>query len=73
VPFVSQPTEPYVGPVGRFHRLHEELRRAIRASFPRGRVYKGLGTDGFGRSDSEANPRCASNFEINRHYIAVRR
>jgi pyruvate dehydrogenase E1 component len=41
----------------------------IRAFIPRGRTYKVLGTDGFGRSDFRSKLR--EHFEINRHYIVV--
>ena len=41
----------------------------IRAFVPKGRVYKVLGTDGFGRSDFRSKLR--EHFEINRHYIVV--
>ena len=41
----------------------------IRAFLPKGRSYKVLGTDGFGRSDFRAKLR--EHFEINRHYIVV--
>ena len=36
---------------------------------PRDRVYKVLGTDGFGRSDSRAKLRHF--FEVNRYFVAV--
>jgi pyruvate dehydrogenase complex dehydrogenase (E1) component len=36
---------------------------------PKGRTYKVLGTDGFGRSDFRAKLR--EHFEVNRHYIVV--
>jgi pyruvate dehydrogenase E1 component len=36
---------------------------------PRGRNYKVLGTDGFGRSDFRSKLR--EHFEVNRHYIVV--
>ena len=36
---------------------------------PKGRTYKVLGTDGFGRSDFRSKLR--EHFEINRHYIVV--
>ena len=36
---------------------------------PKGRSYKVLGTDGFGRSDFRSKLR--EHFEINRHYIVV--
>jgi len=41
----------------------------IRAYIPKGRTYKVLGTDGFGRSDFRSKLR--EHFEINRHYIVV--
>ena len=41
----------------------------IRAYMPKGRTYKVLGTDGFGRSDFRSKLR--EHFEINRHYIVV--
>ena len=41
----------------------------IRAFMPRGRTYKVLGTDGFGRSDFRTKLR--EHFEVNRHYIVV--
>ena len=41
----------------------------IRAFIPKGRTYKVLGTDGFGRSDFRSALR--KHFEINRHYIVV--
>jgi pyruvate dehydrogenase E1 component len=36
---------------------------------PKGRSYKVLGTDGFGRSDFRTKLR--QHFEVNRHYIVV--
>ena len=41
----------------------------IRAYVPKGRSYKVLGTDGFGRSDFRSALR--RHFEVNRHYIVV--
>ena len=41
----------------------------IRAFIPKGRTYKVLGTDGFGRSDFRSKLR--EHFEVNRHYIVV--
>jgi pyruvate dehydrogenase E1 component len=41
----------------------------IRPFIPKGRTYKVLGTDGFGRSDFRS--RLREHFEINRHYIVV--
>jgi pyruvate dehydrogenase E1 component len=41
----------------------------VRAFVPKGRSYKVLGTDGFGRSDSRAKLR--EFFEVDRHYVTV--
>ncbi len=41
----------------------------IRAFIPKGRSYKVLGTDGFGRSDSRQKLR--EFFEVNRHYVTL--
>ncbi|MFT5533219.1 MAG: pyruvate dehydrogenase E1 component [Candidatus Paceibacteria bacterium] len=41
----------------------------VRAFVPKGRSYKVLGTDGFGRSDSRAKLR--EFFEVNRHYVTI--
>ena len=41
----------------------------IRPFVPKGRTYRVLGTDGYGRSDFRSELR--KHFEINRHYIVV--
>jgi pyruvate dehydrogenase E1 component len=41
----------------------------IRPFVPRGRDYRVLGTDGFGRSDFRA--RLREHFEVNRHFVVV--
>ena len=41
----------------------------IRPFMPKDRIYKVLGTDGFGRSDSRAKLRHF--FEVNRYFIAI--
>ena len=41
----------------------------IRPFIPKGRTYKVLGTDGYGRSDFRFKLR--EHFEVNRHYIVV--
>ena len=43
------------------------LPEQIRAYIPKGRSYKVLGTDGFGRSDFRY--RLREHFEIDRHYV----
>ncbi len=58
------------GPVDGLDRLRESLRRSKSARYiPKGRSFKVLGTDGFGRSDFRTKLR--EHFEINRHYIVV--
>jgi pyruvate dehydrogenase E1 component len=60
----------YHRPRGGIHRLHEGLRRANSPVHSRkGRTYKVLGTDGFGRSDFRSKLR--EHFEVNRHFIVV--
>ncbi|QDZ28609.1 pyruvate dehydrogenase (acetyl-transferring), homodimeric type [Noviherbaspirillum sp. UKPF54] len=41
----------------------------VRGFMPKGRTYKVLGTDGFGRSDTRAKLR--EFFEVDRHYVTV--
>jgi pyruvate dehydrogenase E1 component len=41
----------------------------IRPFIPKGRSYRVLGTDGFGRSDFRSKLR--EHFEVNRHFIVV--
>ena len=69
VPFVTQQLEPYVGPVIASTDYMKNYAEQIRAFMPRGRTYKVLGTDGFGRSDFRSKLR--EHFEVNRHYIVV--
>ena len=69
VPFVTQQPDPYVGPVVASTDYMKNYADQIRAFIPKGRVYKVLGTDGFGRSDFRSKLR--EHFEVNRHYIVV--
>ncbi len=69
VPFVTQQLAPHVGPVVASTDYMKNYPDQIRAYVPKGRVYKVLGTDGFGRSDFRS--RLREHFEINRHYIVV--
>jgi len=69
VPFVTQQLEPHDGPVVASTDYMKNYVDQIRAFIPRGRTYKVLGTDGFGRSDFRSKLR--EHFEINRHYIVV--
>jgi len=69
VSFVAQQLEKYAGPVIASTDYMKAYADQIRAFLPRGRSYKVLGTDGFGRSDFRSKLR--EHFEVNRHYIVV--
>jgi pyruvate dehydrogenase E1 component len=69
MPFVTQQLERHAGPVIASTDYMKNYAEQIRAFIPKGRTYKVLGTDGFGRSDFRSKLR--EHFEIDRHYIAV--
>ena len=69
VPFVTQQLDKHAGPVIASTDYMKNYAEQIRAFVPKGRSYKVLGTDGFGRSDFRS--RLREHFEINRHYIVV--
>jgi pyruvate dehydrogenase E1 component len=69
VPFVAQQLEKFAGPVIASTDYMKNYAEQIRAFIPKGRSYKVLGTDGFGRSDFRSKLR--QHFEVNRHYIVV--
>jgi len=74
LPFVAQQLAGHAGPVVCSTDYIKVYGEQIRAYMPkdaqgRGRSYKVLGTDGFGRSDFRSKLR--EHFEINRHYIVV--
>jgi pyruvate dehydrogenase E1 component len=69
VPFVTQQLEPHGGPVIASTDYVKNYTEQIRPYLPKGRTYKVLGTDGFGRSDFRSKLR--EHFEVNRHYIVV--
>ncbi len=69
VPYVTQQLEPHAGPVVASTDYMKNYADQIRAFIPKGRSYKVLGTDGFGRSDFRYKLR--EHFEVNRHYIVV--
>ena len=73
VSFVAQQLEKHTGPVvastDYMKAYAEQIRPFIQNSAKGGRVYKVLGTDGFGRSDFRSKLR--EHFEVNRHYIVV--
>ena len=69
VPFVTQQLGSHAGPVVASTDYIKNYCEQIRGFMPKGRTYKVLGTDGFGRSDFRSKLR--EHFEINRHYIVV--
>jgi pyruvate dehydrogenase E1 component len=69
LPFVAQQLAPHAGPVICSTDYIKVYGEQIRAYMPKGRTYKVLGTDGYGRSDFRSKLR--EHFEINRHYIVV--
>jgi pyruvate dehydrogenase E1 component len=69
VPFVTQQLAPFAGPVIASTDYMKNYAEQIRAFIPKGRTYKVLGTDGFGRSDFRSKLR--EHFEVNRHYVVV--
>jgi pyruvate dehydrogenase E1 component len=68
VPFVAQQLGEG-GPVVASTDYMKSYADQIRAFVPKGRNFKVLGTDGFGRSDFRAKLR--EHFEVNRHFIVV--
>ncbi len=69
VPFVAQQLEKHTGPVVASTDYVKAYAEQLRSFLPKGRTYKVLGTDGFGRSDFRSKLR--EHFEINRQYIVV--
>jgi pyruvate dehydrogenase E1 component len=69
VSFVAQQLDKHAGPVVASTDYMKAYAEQIRPFIPKGRTYKVLGTDGFGRSDFRSKLR--EHFEVNRHYIVV--
>ncbi len=69
VSFVGQQLAASTGPVVASTDYMKAYAEQIRPFIPKGRTYKVLGTDGFGRSDFRSKLR--EHFEINRHYIVI--
>lgn len=67
--FVAQQLGKTEGPVVASTDYMKAYAEQIRPFVPKGRTYKVLGTDGFGRSDFRRKLR--EHFEIDRHYIVV--
>jgi pyruvate dehydrogenase E1 component len=69
LPYVTQCLQDSTGPIVVATDYMRTFAEQIRASIPKGRGYKVLGTDGFGRSDSRAKLR--EFFEVNRYFVTV--
>ena len=69
VPYVTGLMQETSGPIIATTDYMRAFAEQIRAFMPKGRIYKVLGTDGYGRSDSRAKLR--EFFEVNRYYITV--
>ncbi len=67
--FVAQQLEKHTGPVVASTDYMKAFAEQIRPFIPKGRTYKVLGTDGFGRSDFRY--RLREHFEVNSHYIVL--
>ncbi len=67
--FVEQQLAGHAGPVIAATDYMKNYAEQIRPFMPKGRTYKVLGTDGFGRSDFRSKLR--EHFEVNRHYIVI--
>jgi pyruvate dehydrogenase E1 component len=69
VPYVTALLKDTTGPIVATTDYMRLFAEQIRAYVPKGRNYKVLGTDGFGRSDSRVKLR--EFFEVNRYYVTV--
>ncbi len=67
--YVTQQLEKTAGPIVASTDYMKLFAEQIRAFIPKGRNYRVLGTDGFGRSDTRAKLR--AHFEVDRHYVVI--
>ena len=68
-PYVTECLDKHAGSVIAATDYIKTFAEQIRPFVPRERVYRVLGTDGFGRSDSRAKLR--EFFEVNRHFVTI--
>jgi pyruvate dehydrogenase E1 component len=68
-PFVAQQLKTHAGPVVASTDYMKLFAEQIRPYLPKGRTFKVLGTDGFGRSDTRAKLR--EHFEVNRYFVVI--
>ncbi len=66
---VTQSLQDTTGPIVVATDYMRTFAEQVRAFIPKGRSYKVLGTDGFGRSDSRAKLR--EFFEVSRHFVTI--
>ncbi|MES2037262.1 MAG: pyruvate dehydrogenase (acetyl-transferring), homodimeric type [Pseudomonadota bacterium] len=69
VPYITQCLKDTAGPIVVATDYMRTFAEQVRAFIPKGRSYKVLGTDGFGRSDSRAKLR--EFFEVNRYFVVI--
>ena len=69
VPYVTAQLESSVGPIISSTDYMRLFSDQIRPYMPKGRTFKVLGTDGFGRSDFRYKLR--NHFEVDRHFIVL--
>ncbi|MBI3731225.1 MAG: pyruvate dehydrogenase (acetyl-transferring), homodimeric type [Burkholderiales bacterium] len=69
VPYIAQCLKDTAGPIVVATDYMRTFAEQVRAFIPKGRSYKVLGTDGFGRSDSRAKLR--EFFEVNRYFVVI--
>jgi len=69
LPYVTALLDKTTGPIIASTDYMKLFADQIRPFIPRGRDYKVLGTDGFGRSDFRAKLR--EHFEVDRHFVVV--
>jgi pyruvate dehydrogenase E1 component len=69
VPYVTQQLDGHAGPVIASTDYMKLFADQIRPFVPKGRAYKVLGTDGFGRSDFRY--RLREHFEVDRKFVAL--
>ncbi len=69
VPYVAKLLADQPGPIVASTDYMKIFAEQIRAYLPRGREYRVLGTDGFGRSDYRSKLR--EHFEVDRHFVVL--
>ncbi len=67
--YVTLQLEKTTGPIVASTDYMKLFAEQIRAFIPKGRSYRVLGTDGFGRSDTRAKLR--AHFEVDRHFVVI--